>query len=386
MNFGIVGVLLKKELLDLLRDRRTLISLVVAPMVVGPVIMIAMNSYVRRSEEQAKSERYKVGIREDVRLSGLREALGQSGLEVTEEADPRAAVENKAVTFGIAVTAKGDRPQLTFFSDNSEMKNSMARSRVNEAIEKVWREQIRTELKKRDVPESVTQPFGRTSVNVAQPRKMTGAFIGRLIGFLLLIFLFNGAMYSAVDATAGEKERKTLEILLASAAGRLEIVTAKVLTAMCTSFGTTVLSIASYAVALTQGRKGGADMMAIPTDPATMALIALLILPVAVMAASISIAAATPAKSTREAMSYLTPGLFIVMFLGMVTFMVDGQPSLVFSFIPFTNFAQTLRDVISGDWTWKAYLATTAANLVYSAIAVGLAVRSFTNEKVLFRT
>lgn len=389
MNFATVRVLFRKELLDLLRDRRTLISLVIAPMLVGPAIMSIMSFYIKRSEQQAKVERYKVGLREDVRIAGLRDALAGAGLEISDESAPKEAVVDKKVTFGIDVSGNPAKPQLKFYSDNSEMKTSMARARVNEAIDKVWRERIRSELAARNVPESVIQPFERSSVNVAQPRKMTGSVIGRVVGFLLLIFLFNGAMYSAVDSTAGEKERKTIEILLASASGRMEIVTAKVLTAMITSFGTTVLSMSSYALALAQTanrNKSGDPSMVFPSDPGTIGLLILLIIPVALMASCISIAAATPARSTREAMSYLTPGLFLIMFLGMLTFIVDGPPSLWMSLIPFSNFSQGMREVLSGEWTWSRYLLTTGVNLLYSLIAVLLAVRAFQTEKVLFRS
>jgi sodium transport system permease protein len=218
---------------------------------------------------------------------------------------------------------------------------------------------------------------------------MTGSMIGRMIGFLLLIFLFNGAMYAAVDTTAGEKERRTIEVLLSSAAGRTDIVVAKITTALITSFGTTALTIASYAIALAQlgtGRKGGESIFSFPTDPLTLGLLALLILPVAVLAASITVAASIPAKSTREAMSYLTPGMFIVMFLGMVTFIPNIDNNMMISIVPFANFAQMLREVLSGDPSWTRYGLTFGSNLVYSTIAAAFAVRSFSSEKVLFRT
>ncbi|MBC8167445.1 MAG: ABC transporter permease [Bryobacteraceae bacterium] len=385
MNFADVRTLFRKELLDLMRDRRTLISLVVAPMLIGPVIMTLMNYYVNRSAEQAKVERYKIALREEIPVVGLRQALTSAGLEVVPSDAPRQAVETKAVTFGIDIAKGTEKPQLRFYSDNSEMKTNMARARVNDAIERVWREAIRVELAKRNVPESAIEPFSRQSVNTAQPRKMTGAFIGRLMGFLLLIFIFNGAMYSAVDTTAGEKERKTMEMLLSSAAGRTEIVTAKVLLALVTSLGTTVLSISSYALAFANSTTKGGSPVTMPVDPGTLMLILLLIVPIAVMAASVSVAAATPARSTREAMSYLTPGIFIVMFLGMVPFILEGSANPVIYIIPFANFAQMLREVIAGEWSWSNYAIVFASNLAYSAIAIGFAVRSFRNESILFR-
>lgn len=388
MNANAVRILFRKEALDLMRDRRTLISLVVAPMLIGPLIMAATNYYIRRNEQQARVERFKVGVHEQTQLPGLRAALQKAGLEVVSTSTPRTAVESDQVTFGVEVAGNPDKPQVVFYSDNSEMKASMARRRVDAALDALARDRIRTELAKSGVSPEVLDPFRRQSVNVAQPRKMSGAFLGRLIGFLLLIFLFNGAMYAAVDTTAGEKERHTLEVLLSSSAGRTEIVSAKVMVALLTSVGTTVLSMASYAIALyvmqTPGARGGSGFV-FPTDPLTLILLAVLIVPVAIVAASVSVAAATPARSSREAMSYLTPGLFIVMTLGMIPLMNDDA-SLAVAIMPFANFAQTLREVLAGEVTPLFYAATLASNLVYSAVAIALAVRAFTNERILFRS
>ena len=387
MNFGIIGVVLRKELLDLLRDRRTMMSLVLAPMLVGPLIMTGMNYYLRRTQDQAKVQRFKVGLQENVGVPGLRAALQGAGLDVHDAVSPRSEVESKTVTFGIEVAGTQERPRIRFYSDNSDRTASMARSRVNAVLDGLEKRNVRAELARRNVPEAVLEPFARESINIAQPRKMTGVFIGRMIGFLLLIFLFNGAMYAEVDTTAGEKERRTIEVLLSSAAGRTEIVIAKIMTAMLTSFGTTALSMASYGIAFaSMGKSSSGPSIAIPTDPLTLLLLAALILPVALLAASLTVAASTPAKSTREAMTYLTPGMFIVMFLGMVTFLPNVEASLTIAAIPFANFSQTLREVLSGEMSWSHYGMTLGANIVYAALAATAAVRSFRSEKILFRT
>lgn len=386
MNFRNFSLLYRKEMLDLLRDRRTLISLVLAPVLIGPVISSGMTYFMERSRSQAKVERYTVGLREAVALPGLASALAAAGLEVKPVAAPREAVESKQVTFGIDVQGTAAKPELTFYSDNSEVVVSMARSRVNEALDKLARERIGAELSKRNVPASVLEPFVRKSVNVAQPRKMTGSVLGMMLGFLLLIFLFNGSMYSAVDVTAGEKERKTLEMLLSSAASRVDIVLAKVATALTTAVGTVVLSMASYALAFSRYREGSGPRLEFPADPLSLVLLLLLIVPVAIMAAAAGIAASTPAKSTREAMSYLTPGFLIVILLGMVTVAPEVERQAYVALIPFANFSKMLRQVLQGEWSWSQYAITLVSNLSYAAAAVGIAVRNFHQEKILFRT
>jgi sodium transport system permease protein len=348
MKLSTVAALLRKELIDLLRDRRTLISLVLVAMLVGPVMMTVMNLFVERNQRQAKVEHHKVGLRENLPIPGLRAALTEPGLKVVNTENPRADVDIKAATFGIEVVGSPGPAKVRFYSDNSEMAANMARSRVSEALDKVWRERVRSELIRRNTPTTVLELFERESVNIEHRRKMTGASVGRLLGFLLL--------------------------------------TAKVAMALLTSFGTTVLSLSSYAFAFAQLEHVGNSVIAFPTDPLTVVLLAMLVLPVAVVVASISEAAAAPAKSVREAMSYLTPGVFIVMFLRMTTLVTDNWATPVISTVPFANFAQMLRDVVSGEWSWGHYVLTLGANLIYSTIAIAWVVRNFTNEKILFRS
>jgi sodium transport system permease protein len=129
-----------------------------------------------------------------------------------------------------------------------------------------------------------------------------------------------------------------------------------------------------------------AGILTFPTDAGTLFMIVILILPVAIMASAVSVGAAIRAKSTREAMSYLTPGFLIVMLLGMVTFIPDVEKSAAVALVPFANFSKMLRQVLAGEWSWSQYGITLAANLTYAAIATVFAVKKFTDEKVLFRS
>src|SRR5687768_4327868 len=109
MNANAIRILFRKETLDLMRDRRTLISLVVAPMLIGPLIMSATNYYIRRNEQEARVERFKIGVNEQIQLAGLRNALQSAGLDVISTPAARAAVESKQVTFGVEVAGQPDR-------------------------------------------------------------------------------------------------------------------------------------------------------------------------------------------------------------------------------------------------------------------------------------
>ena len=382
MNGRHVALLFRKEFIDLLRDKRTLISMILAPMLIGPGLTTGLNYYLSKSREAAKVERYRVGIEERVSLAGLKEALGQQGLAVSTVANGRASAEAKQIDFGVVVSGASTAPKVEVFSDNSELKIQMATRRVTDVIERMRDARVKADLQARQVPASILDPFTIRAVNIAQPRKMTGSTLGTMLAFVLLIFLFNGAMYAAVDMTAGEKERRTLEMLLSSAASREEIVCGKVLMAIVTALTTAFFSIASYAVAFALT---GRNEISLPVDGATLSLLGLSVIPIAVFAAAMSVAMATPAKSSREAMSYLTPVLFLIMFLAISTLLPEMQKNPLASLIPIANFARMLRQLLVGEWSLGQYVLTFAANLFYAGLAITFAAHKFRDERVLFR-
>jgi len=192
--------------------------------------------------------------------------------------------------------------------------------------------------------------------------------------------------------TAGEKERRTLEIFLASPAGRHEIVLGKLLAATTAVFVTALLSITSLVVAFRysdfgrQGRQMKELAAQMPLDAPTVGLVLLALAPMAVMAAALMIAIALLAKSFKEAQSYLTPLVMAVVF-PLVAGMLPGvelTPAL--ALVPLFNVCQLIKQIFQGEFTALVFAITMAANILYAGIAFFAAVRMFSSERVLFRT
>src|SRR5262245_10376044 len=113
MNLSNVRILYRKEMTDFLRDKRTLISMVLAPLIVGPALMAGMGQYMKRAKASAKAERYQVGIQGQI--PGIREAISQAGLELRDVTDARAAVQSKQVTFGVHADTTGTAPAVRIY-------------------------------------------------------------------------------------------------------------------------------------------------------------------------------------------------------------------------------------------------------------------------------
>lgn len=391
MRAHAVWVIFRRELVDLLRDRRTVFSMVVLPMIAFPVITAVMAYFIDSAAKKAGEEATTVGVRS---LEGLpehmSEALKRSGLRTVVVPDLRKAIEDKRVA--AAIEDKGGGAVIAVLTDRTRQSSEVAGTKLREALSQIREERIRARLRESGVAETVLHPFAVERVNTASERKMGGFLAGTMLGYVVILLMFSGGLYPAVDMTAGEKERKTMESLLASPAARTEIVLGKILATVSAIFVTALLTLASLFYSMKYGgfadAKNGAAMFLgnISIDGSTVGLLLLIVLPVALMAGALMIAIACYARSSKEAQSYLTPLLMLVILPSLLGGLPGMELSPTLAWIPIYNASQLMKGVLQGEFTALTFGITVLANLLYAGICFAIAVRIFRNEQVMFRT
>lgn len=392
MRLNILKAIYKKEMVDLIRDRRTLISMVVVPVLVIPLMIMVMTRVTASMSQKSKDDAKSLTVDVHAADPEVAEALKKAGIHVSEKgADARASVEKKDASVGVAEIA-GATPVIQVFADESSGSSRALADRVRIALNELKDQRIRQKLQASGVPESVLTPFQVRRVNVAPERKMAGMIWGTMLGYMLLLLMFSGGMYPVIDMTAGEKERKTMETLLSSPAGRNEIVLGKILAAMTAIGLTAALTLTSLVVSVRSNRTDSADpdmkvmMQSFPLDAHTLSLIALTMLPVVIFAASVMIAIAIHARSFKEGTSYLTPLIFLVIFPALLGGLPGMELTPALCLIPVFNASMLIRAIMLGEFHVSAFLITFAANFTYAAIAFWIAKQRFENEAVLFRS
>ncbi len=388
MQVSMIAAVFRKEGTDLIRDRRTLISMVAIPILVMPVLMIIITRVMANVQEQAEQEAKSMAVAIRVTTPAARQAVEATGYRVVEKPDLRAAVQNKEVSAAVEETGFRQTRIFNVYADESNQTSSFAAVRIREALGRFKEFQVRALLRQSGVPESVLNPFVVNGINIAPERKMAGMVWGSILGYVLLLMMFTGGLYPAIDMTAGEKERKTLEPFLATPAGRAEIVAGKIIAAIAVIFVTAVLTLASLMFSLKAFGSGdmAKTLSVVPLDAQGLGLILLTVLPLAIFAASIMIAIALFARSYKEGQSYLTPLTMIVILPAFLGGIPGLKMTLALYLIPIFNASQVIRSVLMGEVTAGPFLLTFAANLVYAAIAAHIARSRFENESVLFRT
>ncbi len=283
-------------------------------------------------------------------------------------------------------------PHILYNSANE--KSRVALLRV-ERVLRNWRTGVmQTNLRDSNVPLDAARPFQLQPQDVAQEQQRSAAVWSKILPFVLFIWALTGAFYPAIDLCAGEKERGTLETLLASPALRREIVWGKLLTVMTFSVVTALLNLGSLGLTgkfvLAQLQEtialSGHTSLSLPPLVSILWLV-LALIPIAALFSALCLACAAFARSTKEGQYYLMPLLLIVMPLMMLPLSPGVELTLGNSLIPITGVVLLLRSVIEGQ-SWQALpyvVPVVGITLLCCSLAIRWAEEQFNRESVLFR-
>ena len=404
MNGRRIFTIYGKELRDMLRDRRTLVSMIVIPTLLMPLIVGLVVFVSVKVIRQARAEAPVVMVAGGADSPVARAALLAHGKirAVPATEDWRERIANKAVRATVefpagfdAALERGEPAAVKIFHYEGELRSGFAVGEIQRFLND-YRERIVTaRLAGRGLPATFVKPFAVQVENVAPPEKVGGNVIGGIIPYLFLLLCFTGAMYPAMDLTAGEKERGTMETILCSPVSRLELVLGKFFTVLTASLGTVLCSLLSMIVTVSAGgpllvamagaNRGGAA--ALPTlDPLGLLGVLVLVLPMAVFFSALLLAISLVAKSFKEAQSYLSPMVIVIILPAVAGVLPGVELSARLALVPILNVSLASKELVSGVWHWPHLALIFGSTSVYAALALAWAVRMFNREDVIFRT
>ncbi len=394
-----------KEFKDILRDRRTVLSAVLLPILITPLMMVGIGGFAERQIASIKEKPTNVG------WIGTSDGAGTKANLLTMPNVKVSDLDNDtAIAFEIlrskgfdvvvvipedfekrldAVVANQDSiaPVIGIYSDRTREKSGFSATLVINAFEQARLQRVGEILTGFGLKPSTIKPFEFERFNVADAEKSSKAGLASILPYLLIIMVLSGAVYPAIDMTAGEKERGTLETLLVSAVSRADIVLGKFLTVFSIALITAALQLISMAITFRNSSKIApalASEMPFILTISDVILLTFTIIPLAVMFSAILMVIAIFAKSYREAQTYVMPLMFVVIFASMMS-LFPSEPSQMISVIPVMNVSLLLKQSLVGQMEMMSLILTMCSNIFISIVALFLVFRMFRKESVLFR-
>lgn len=410
MNHKKVRKIYFKELLELYRDKRTLFSTILLPLILYPVLFIGVSSLKTRQTQKMEEETKVIALENfdfyadyeneevDFVVENIQEKLtsdenikifnGETEIDtLLKDGVIHTIVRLDSISF--------EQPQTYYFEykyDGSNDKSSLALKEVKAVIGTFEKDLIRVRLSEiTDLAENdaYLNPLSQESklTNVASSQQMLGMIVGRVLPYLLIMLLISGGAVVATDLVAGEKERKTLETLLVSSVSRNEIVLGKFYTIVTASLVNVFINLISmylsfkHMVGQTGASIGGAN---IPLLSFVWVLLSLL--PLVSLISAILLIISAYSRNIKEARSYESPLLLVAMMLAMISMFPGFEMNKGLALVPIVNISLLFKEIMLTGVNFTHFAYTVGSTLILNVIAIIMTIKVFASEKVLFRT
>ena len=394
----IIVAIFKKELTDVLRDKRTLFFMIVIPVIVMPLIFIGSIKFQEYQSKKSDEKILNIALINKTSDSQIRDyLLDQKGVYLVEDIDLDSlelGIKNDSLQGGlyihenfindISTNAMG---KVEVYYKSSDLM-SKAKNRINNALE-IYKNKIVSErLSQFNVDKHLLEPLDIINKDISTKKETIGKAVGGLIPYMLVIFIFLGAMYPAIDLGAGEKERGSLETLLSSPATKFEITVGKLMVVSLAGMVSGLISVIGISVPFyfignipDQIKSTVLEII----SPFIIVSVIILMIPIAIFFASMLLSISFYARSFKEAQSLMGPLNIIIIVPLMLTLGPGIEIDHITALIPLINVGLLTKEILAGSAQPIYFIETLFSLLFFAAIGIRFSVYWFNKENTIFR-
>ena len=388
-----IFTVIRKELKDTLRDRKTLISAIVMPALAMPLIILGVTKLQKSLVEKERTKQLKIAMynappaAEQLFTDSTVKII--RGIPLAAARDSVAAEKYDAVLdFDPTFTASIDSMHPAAISFYYKSTNTMVEKRVTDRLDQYKAEVLSSRFQRLNLPEDMLTPLAVKNVDVASTKEQIGVLLGGFIPYFFIIFCFLGCMYPALDLITGEKEKGTIETLLTVPASRLHILLGKMITISIVGICAALMTIGGMFAAIRLSNQIPAEILSTVNDILSVKFIIMLfamLIPLSFFFAGLLSAIAIRASTFKEAQSYVTPMTFVVIIPAMIALMPGVKLSWQNVWIPILNIALATKEIIAGTISSLHYTAIIVSLVVLALLAILASYRQFSKEKNILK-
>ena len=378
-----LGNMLKKELRDMFRDKKSLAMMLVIPIFI-PLLVIGMSALFEMQMTQDPSEYNLIGF--DYELSEVENNIIQE-LNINPIIGTEEELKQKFDNNEIYLYVLKDDNNYTINGDDSEA--TTYASMLVESYFNSYKNYLQNEyLTDKNINSDEVINIINLKENIVKQDSYFANYIINYAFLFIIMAITVSATYPATDTTAGEKERGTLETLLTFPIRSKDIIIGKFLSFSISSIITGLISLILTIVSLLLANNmftiyEGSNLM-LPVTSLIFAIV--VIVTYSFLISGLCIAIASNSKTFKEAQSALTPLTFISFFPGMIAFMINIQTTNILALIPFINFTLIFTDITNGNIDYLNIFLMLLSTIVIIAVVLSIIIKQYKSEKVLFNS
>lgn len=370
--------ILKKELREMFRDKKSLSMMLVIPIFV-PLIVLGMSALFEVQANKDIEEYNKIGFAYE--LSEEEKNIAKElNIEVNEGNEDELKTKYKNDEIDLYITKDGNKYIL---NGNDSDVTTYAKT-LMESYFNVYKEYLQSGyLQANNVNPNDVLNIITVEENITEEENMFVSYIRNYAFVFIIMAITVSATYPATDTTAGERERGTLETLLTFPIKSRDIIVGKFLAVTIASILTGIISLvlAIISVAIAQNAFSIYEGLNIMFSPISILLSVIIIIAYSFFISGLCIAIASSSKTFKEAQSALTPLTFISLFPGMIAFMIGVTGTPLLSIIPFINYVVVFTDTSAGNVDWLNIALMVISTIIYISIVLTYIIKQYKSEK-----
>ena len=363
-----------KELRETVRDRRTLAVMILFPLVVYPLLAL-VGSQVMAQRERGQRERASVvavqgqgALADEVRARLDRDTAQFKRLPPNDNA--RVDIDAGRLDALVTVRQAGARTTAEIAFDATRDESRRAEERLSKSLGDMW-------------PDGCVPRLDVDRQDLAPPGRMGGYILSKALPLMILLMVLLGAFYPAIDVTAGERERGTLETVLVAPVPRRDLLLGKVLAVTALASASGFLNLGSMSLTLVQVINLAAPGSDLPIPWTRAAATGLVILPTAFLLASLFVAVGSLARGFKEAQNFLVPVYFVFFAPALLGSMGEMPLTMGLALVPGLNVSLLARDIALSRTQMGVTAVVLGSTLAWGLVALVVAARFYVSERFL---
>lgn len=373
--------ILKKELRELFRDKKSLAMMLVIPIFI-PLLVIGMSALFESQVSKDVSEYNKIGFAYE--MTDVEKTMAEEmDIEIINGTEEELKQKYDEGEIDLYITKQDNKYVInTDGSDNSTFASSLMETYFNTYKQYLQQSYLQeNNINPDDVLNIIT-----VEENMIEQDNYFADYIKNYAFLFIMMAITVSATYPATDTTAGERERGTLETLLTFPIKSRDIIVGKFLGVTVSSIITGLISLALAIISLmlTKNMFSIYEGMDVMYSPITILFAVIVIIAYSFFISGLCIAIASTSKTFKEAQSALTPLTFISFFPGMIAFMMGITTTPILSIVPFLNFTLIFTDINNGTINLLNIGLMAISTIIYISLVFAHIIKQYKSEKVLF--
>lgn len=394
MRTRIISSIFRKEIKEVLRDKRMLYLIILLPFFLYPVLFTVIGKVGQSQQEKLASQNINVLLSPELEGTAIHEALAQSAeLELTFTEFDEATIDTMSNGIGIKMEASFDQvmqkngtAQVQILADQSKDLLQFRSRQLRNVLQGINQNLLKARIDSAGLNPEFAQPLAISQVDLASNEEQAGKALASFLPMIILLFIFVGCIYIAIDITAGEKERKTLQTIFTAPLKISEIIAGKFAAVFTVGIVSAFMNILSLMVAMMiQVKFMGGEMnsFTLAIDPMGWFWLCLIIFLITVFLAALTLSVVLLANSYKEAQSYVSPMMMLIIIPAVMSQMPGMELNGSTALVPMLNTSLAIGAILKGGFSTSLIALVAGMALLYAVIALFFASQTFGNENVV---